>query len=369
MLKLENAVNSFVLTKKIFDKKKKKKIVDKKKKKTRRMRGGAAVTTEAPGPGGAGPAAAQKKRGISSFFTRNPKTKEEIATAKENAKAKAKEAKILDALKTAIQTEYDNCLVGLDYALKDQQNPKSKIIFHKAKIHIPIVIEHFEIVKTKINTFTTNQTLRDNLNNDIKRKLSFLEVKKNELNRLKDLKDSDFPEGIKDVYTPDKINGVSVIKKILGLFDATGYIDYAQIPNKISEAKKEYADFLELVENAKKSIAQDRKPSFFSLRSSARPPSTSGDQVAATQGAATQSATTEPKPTVSQGSTVPTAGQGSTEVSVSGPAGQVFTIGQVSYKATTDSGCSSKKCVVTVQKGGSRKSKRSKTLKGGRRRR
>ena len=377
MLKLENAVNSFVLTKKIFDKKKRKKIVDKKKKKTRRMRGGAAVTTGGPGGGAAvttggpggpaavttgGPPAQAPKKSRFNLFGTKQKTPEEKEAIKEAIK-KAKEAKILDALKIAIQTEYDNCLVGLETALKDQQNPKSKIIFHKAIIHIPIVIEHLNLAKNKNDTFTINQKLIDDLNRDIKRKIEFLEVKKNELNRLKTknyLKDDDFPEGIKEVYTPDKIKEASVIKKISKLItnDSTGAIvvDDAQIPNKIRDAKKEYADFLELVENARKSIPQDRKPSFFSFGSSARPASTSGGQGEAMQ----------PKTTV--GPKAP-AGQGSTEVSVSGPAGPVFKIGGLSYKATTDPDCTANKCVVTVQKGGSRKSKRSKTLKGGRRRR
>ena len=364
MLKLENAVNSFVLTKKIFDKKKKKKIVDKKKKKTRRMRGGAVTTGGPPAQAPAavttgGPPAQAPKKSRPNLFGTKQKTPEE----KQQAIQKAKEAKILDALKIAIQTEYDNCLVGLETALRDQQNPKSKIIFHKAIIHIPIVIEHLNLAKNKNDTFTNNQKLIDDLNRDIKRKIEFLEVKKNELNRLKTknyLKDDDFPEGIKEAYNPDKIKEASVIKKILGIINATGAIDYAQIPNKIRDAKKEYADFLELVENARKSIPRDRKPSFFSFGSSARPASTTGDQAAATQGAATQGEAMQPKTT---------AGQGSTEVSVSGPAGPVFKIGGLSYKVTTEPDCTTNKCVVTVQKGGSRKSKRSKTLKGGRRRR
>jgi hypothetical protein len=144
MLKLKNAVNSFILTKKKFDKK---------KKKTRRMRGGATTVK---------------------------KTKEEIAK-------EAKEAKdlktLLDALKIAMQHEYDNCLDGLDKANNDKQSPESKIIFHKAIIHIPIVISHLsrlkEIIEVRDDTifFNTNKDLRTSLTEKIKKKLDNLEVK------------------------------------------------------------------------------------------------------------------------------------------------------------------------------------------------
>ena len=349
MLKLKNAVNSFLLTKKKFDKKKKK------KKKTRRMRGGATTVK-----------------------TKEEKAKEAKVAKEAIAKAKAKEEKekkILNALEKAIFNEYNHCLNKLEDALNDGQNPKSKITFHKVLIQIPVLLRHLDQVQDKIKTINTN--LKTKLIENIEKKRGFLQNKDRSLKKLiteGKLKDSDFPEGIKAVYKPESIKAASEVLILLNLFfDPDGNVKpISNIDDSIKEAsssaENKYNAFLDLVKDAKMSVPKDKK-SWFSFSSNpASTPQVHADPKVVTVPQVSSGAELSAIPQVPSGAEVSSVKQ----ISVDGPAGQVFKIGKIPYKATTDPECTTQKCVVTVEKvqsGGARKSKRSKTLKGGRRRR
>ncbi len=344
MLKLKNAVNSFILTKKKFDKK---------KKKTRRMRGGATTVK-----------------------TKEQKAKE-AKEAKEAKAKEAKEAKILNSLEKAISKEYDYCLNKLEDALNDGQNPKSKITFHKVLIQIPVLLGHLKQVQDKIKTINTNVNLKTKLIENIEKKRGFLQNKQRSLNKLKTegkLKDSDFPEGIKAVYKPESIEAASEVLILLNLFfEPDGKVKRINniddsIKQASSSAENKYNAFLELVKDAKMSVPKDKK-SWFSFSSNpASTPQVPADTKVVTVPQVSSGTELSAIPQVPSGAEVSSAKQ----VSVDGPAGQVFKIGKIPYKATTDPECTTQKCIVTVEKvqsGGARKSKRSKTLKGGRRRR
>ena len=375
MLKLKNAVNSFVLTKKKFDKKKN-------KKKTRRMRGG----------------------GVFSFGKKTPEQQKKIDEKKEKEKKrrqniidKQKGEKILKALEKAIQRDFDNCLVGLDKALPNKTSPDSKIIFHKAKIHIPVVRENLNNVEVVIKKFTENITLRDSLLKDIKKKRDDLAIKESSLNLI-NLGDEDVPQVIKNVYKKESIEAASEVSKIIKLIvlNAEGEISEIheeKISQTVKEANDEYKYFLELVENARKSNPRERTSmlsrvsSRFSFgKKSVKPQAQDTKAVKPLDPASGPPPPPPPKalnPPPASGPPLDPASRSvnppppppkAGEALKSGPSvGQ--SVGQREFSVTTKPGCTPISCDAHItqkditQNGGSRKSKRSKTLKGGRRRR
>lgn len=299
MLKLKNAVNSFIITKKIMNK----------KKKTRRMRGGMGMF-------------------------RKTKTPEEVKLINENL-IKEKMAKalisLIKALITAIKTDYDNCLLGIDKALKTKSEPNSIDILKKGRVHIPIVIENITKAKLKVENFKPNYPNAvkefENLENYIQEKLKYLEINKNLI--AQSGIDDVFPETIKDIYTEADIRPLSEVTKILILFDKvdTPELTVDLIDKTSKDANTAYKAFLEKVSKAE-SPSKGKGSSMFSFLS--KPP-----------------------------------------VKTAQPAASVD-IGPKTYTVTTSPECTTTQCVATatLQTGGSRKSKRSKkTLKGGRRRR
>jgi len=382
MLKLKNAVNSFVLTKKKFDKKKN-------KKKTIRMRGG----------------------GVFSFGKKTPEQQKKIDEQKEKENYRKQRKinednveKILKALEKAIQRDFDNCLVGLDKALPNQTSPDSKIIFHKAKIHIPVVRENLNNVENLIKNFSYSKSLRNSLIDDIKKKRDDLKVKQTALNQIT-LEDKDVPPGIREVYTPEDINEASEVSNIFKLihFDDKGgisKIDYEKISQTVKEANNKYKYFLELVENARKSNPRERTSmlsrvsSRFSFGKKSVKPLAQDTEAVKTLDPASGPPPPPPPPPkalnpppasgppldpASRSVNPPPSPPPPAEAVKSGTSvGQ--SVGQREFSVTTKPGCNTNSCDVHItqkgitqkditQNGGSRKSKRSKTLKGGRRRR
>lgn len=349
MLKLKNAVNSFVLTKKIFDKKKN-------KKKTRRMRGGM-------------------------FTTQNT------------------EQKLLYALKSAILNEYNNCLLGLKGALQSTSKITSQTIINKCRIHIPVVLNNLKAVKdilnqlesnkekdisnassrerfakqikgTKQRISTANTTLKiiKDIKKDIEEKVGYLKVQENSI-KISGIQ-PELPELIKEIYTSERIKESSEVLKLLTLFDNTGKLkpfnDDSKIIQYSKEAKEKYASFLKEVSISEKSTPREKPRSIFSFgsksvsKSDASTPPAPAPPPASGPPPASVSVNPPPVPKAVKPPPPKVA-----EAVKSGPS-----VGEREFSVTTKPGCNPKSCDVHItQKGGSRKSKRSKTLKGGRRRR
>ena len=354
MLKLKNAVNSFVLTKKKFDKKKN-------KKKTRRMRGG-----------------------VFGFGKKTPEQQQQIEQQKQDKKKREqniiyqkKGEKILNALKKAINNDYTHCLDGLDKALANETKPDSKIIFHKAKIHIPVVRENLNKVEDVIKKFTENTKLRDSLIEDIKKKKDDLDIKYRALTEI-NLEDKDVPQGIKQVYKGESIEDASEVSNILKLIvlNAEGEISEIheeKISEKATESNNKYKYFLGLVETARKSnprVTKSMMSGFsFGTKSATKPDASVPVEPPPASGpppppAPVPKAVNPPLVPASRPVNPPPPPKAAEAVK-SGSS-----VGQREFTVTTEAGCTPKSCKALItQKGGSRKSKRSKTLKGGRRRR
>lgn len=333
MLKLKRAVNSFVLTKKKFKK--------------RRMRGGAA-TGPAAGPAAGlptGPAAA--KPSFLSRFTRTAKTPAAAAAGPVTGKksflsrftrtTKTPEQlikdKLIKALVSAINEDYNNCLIGIDKALRNKSDPTSINRLKKGRLHIPITIENINAAKARIATFgADNRDLvkeLEKIETDIQTKLENLKNSKTAISQSGI--DDVFPVMIQEIYTEANIRSLSEVTKILELFDKLGTPDLtvALIDKTSKDARSAYKVFLEKVSSAEKLQPREARSIFSS----------------------------KPKQTAP----------------VTNPLHEVV-IGEKTFKVVTDKDCTSKRCVATIQSGGARKSKRSKrerskTLKGGRRRR
>ena len=321
MLKLKNAVNSFVLTKKKYKK--------------RRMRGGAAegssegsavVAGPAVGAPPAPPAVAAPPAARGSFLNRfrsTKKTPDQIINDK-----------LIKTLVYAINAEYDNCLLGIDKALKNKSDPVSINTLKKGRLHIPIVIANITKAKDKFETFGSE-------NKDLQKIITEIENKLGNLTNYQTAisgsgLDDDFPVLIKDIYTEDKIRSLSEVTKILDLFGQSN-LTVALIDKTSKDAKSEYKAFLEGVSRAEKLQPTEARSSMFSF---GRKPSTPVTSAPVT-------------------STL---------------------LNKMTFTVKTQEGCKSTGCVAKItQAGGSRKSKRtkrtrskrarSKTLKGGRRRR
>jgi len=323
MLKLKRAVNSFVLTKKKF--------------KNRRMRGGA--TTGPP------PAA---KQSFLSRFSRTAKTPAAAAAgpAKRSllnpfgstkSPEQLKNDKLIKALVSAINEDYNNCLIGIDKALRNKSDPTSINRLKKGRLHIPITIENINAAKARIETFkTTNKQMEkelEKIEKDIQEKLDNLKNSNNGISQSGI--DDVFPVMIQEIYTEDNIRSLSEVTKILVLFDKLGTPDLtvALIDKTSKDVRSAYKVFLEKVSSAEKLQPREAR-SMFSFRSKAPAPVTP----------------------------------------VTTPFQEVK-LNKMEFSVTTGPECTPKNCVATiVQKGGARKSKRSKrerpkTLKGGRRRR
>ena len=326
MLKLKNAVNSFVLTKKKYKK--------------RRMRGGAAEGSSegsaAPPAVAAASAVAAPPAARGSFLNRfrsTKKTPDQIINDK-----------LIKTLVYAINAEYDNCLLGIDKALKNKSDPVSINTLKKGRLHIPIVIDN--ITKAKENFDSS-----ENKNKDLQKIITEIENKLGNLTNYQTAisqsgLDDDFPVLIKDIYTEDKIRSLSEVTKILDLFGQSN-LTVALIDKTSKDAKSEYKAFLEGVSRAEKLQPTEARSSMFSF---GRKPSTPVTSAPVTSTAVTS---TPVKSTL---------------------------LDKMTFTVTTQDGCKSDGCVAKItQAGGSRKSKRtkrtrskrarSKTLKGGRRRR
>jgi len=227
MLKLKRAVNSFVLTKKKF-----KKI---------RMRGGA---TNGPAAA-AGPAAGPPKSSFFGRFRSAPKTPEQLI-----------KDKLIKALVSAINEDYNNCLIGIDKALKNVSDPTSIVRLKKGRLHIPITIKNINVAKEKIGSFVEdNRDLvkeLEKIETDIQEKLENLKNSNNAISQSGI--DDVFPVMIKEIYTDANIRSLSEVTKILGLFAKVGTTDLtvALIDKTSKDAKKEYKVFLEKVSSAEK---------------------------------------------------------------------------------------------------------------------
>jgi len=311
MLKLKRAVNSFVLTKKKF--------------KNRRMRGGAQS-----GPAGAAAGPAKGKRTFLNPFGSVTKTPDQLI-----------KDKLIKTLIYAINADFDNCLTGIDKALKNISDPTSIVRLKKGNIHIPVTTDNINAAKERIATFGGENPQMEKELTKIKTEI---EEKLVQLNRYKieittflnktyktDI-EKELSDLIKEKYTTEKIKSLSEVTKILGLFDKVGKTDLTvELIDKTSKyAKKEYKAFTdEILDDEKKEPREAR--SMFSFRSKAPVPVTNPSQ----------------------------------EVKLN----------KMEFSVTTNPECTPQNCVATiVQKGGARKSKRSKmerskTLKGGRRRR
>ncbi len=318
MLKLKRAVNSFVLTKKKF--------------KNRRMRGGAATGPAGPvtgkksflnrfrstaKPPAAGPA--KGKRTFLNPFGSVTKTPEQLI-----------KDKLIKALVSAINEDYNNCLIGIDKALRNKSDPTSINRLKKGRLHIPITIENINAAKARIATFVAdNREELEKIEKDIQEKLDNLKNSNNGISQSGI--DDVFPVMIQEIYTDANIRSLSEVTKILGLFDKLGTPDLTVplIDKTSKDARSAYKVFLEKVSSAEKLQPREARSIFSS----------------------------KPKQTAP----------------VTNPLHEVV-IGEKTFKVVTDKDCTSKRCVATIQSGGARKSKRSKrerskTLKGGRRRR
>ena len=335
MLKLKNAVNSFVLTKKKYKK--------------RRMRGGAAegssegsaVVAPPPVPPavGAPPAAsavAAPPAARGSFLNRfrsTKKTPDQIINEK-----------LIKTLVYAINAEYDNCLLGIDKALKNKSDPVSINTLKKGRLHIPIVIANITKAKDKFETFGSENKDLQKIITEIENKLGNLTNYQTAISQSG--LDDDFPVLIKDIYTEDKIRSLSEVTKILDLFGQSN-LTVALIDKTSKDAKSEYKAFLEGVSRAEKLQPTEARSSMFSF---GRKPSTPVTSAPVTSAPVTSTL-----------------------------------LNKMTFTVKTQEGCKSDGCVAKItQAGGSRKSKRtkrelskrtrskrarSKTLKGGRRRR
>jgi len=216
MLKLKHAVNSFVITKKKFNKNK-------------RMRGGAqaaaAVTAEA--------AAAAKVAAVKPLF---------------------------GALTDAIETEFKNCTEGIDDALQTK-SAENKILLNKKRILIPILLDDFDLVQQKI----PDSKITDESLNLLRQTILINIVNKTEpLNtQLAKIEaygiNPELPDPIKDIYTSDNISPLSRIKKILALFvikDGT-IVPVENIEEAVREANTKYQAFLDQVAAKSNSIGSN----------------------------------------------------------------------------------------------------------------
>jgi hypothetical protein len=196
MLKLKHAVNSFVITKKKFNKNK-------------RMRGGAEAA--------------------------EPKVKP-----------------LFDALTEAIETEFKNCTEGIDDALRSK-SAENTILLNKKRILIPILITDLKQVSEMMGQITdiALSGLKTNIKENIVEKLKVLEPKLIEIEGGGI--DAELPESIKTIYTSVNISPLSRIKKILALFDIKGdtIVPVENIEEVVREevrkANTEYQEFLDKV--------------------------------------------------------------------------------------------------------------------------
>jgi len=210
MLKLKHAVNSFVITKKKFNKNK-------------RMRGGAA--------------AAAKVAAVKPLF---------------------------GALTEAIETEFKNCTEGIDDALQTE-SAENKILLNKKRILIPILLDDFDLVQQKIpDSKITDESLNLLRQTILINIVNKTEPLNNELAKIEAYGiDPQLPDPIKDIYTSDNISPLSRIKKILALFDIKGGTivpveNIEQVVREaVTEANTKYQEFLDQVAAKSNSIVSN----------------------------------------------------------------------------------------------------------------
>jgi len=207
MLKLKHAVNSFVITKKKFNKNK-------------RMRGGAqaAVTAEA--------AAAAKVAAVKPLF---------------------------GALTEAIETEFKNCTEGIDDALQTE-SAENKILLNKKRILITILLHDLDVVEQKMSdSKITDKSLDDIKQMVIGNTKTRYENLKSELAKIEASVNKPLPD-LTD------LSPLSRIKKILALFvinDGT-IVPVENIEQAVTNANTKYQIFLDQVNEAEKVTAKSK---------------------------------------------------------------------------------------------------------------
>jgi len=209
MLKLKHAVNSFVITKKKFNKNK-------------RMRGGAAQGQAAE--------AAAKVAAVKPLF---------------------------DALTKAIETEFTNCTEGIDDALQSE-SAENIILLNKKRILIPILITDLNQVSEMMGKISDMALsgLKTNITENIVNKTEPLNTQLAKIEAYGIV--PTLPESIKTIYTSENISPLSRIKKILALFDIKdGTINPVEnIEETVTKANTDYQTFLKQVIEAEKVSAK-----------------------------------------------------------------------------------------------------------------
>jgi hypothetical protein len=197
MLKLKHAVNSFVITKKKFNKNK-------------RMRGGAAQGQAV-----------------------------KVAAVKQ----------LFDALTKAIDEEFENCTQGIDDALQSE-SPENTILLNKKRIFIKILLHDLEAVLQKMNEII-DTSLRDLIQKFLSKSVEQKTSLETNLAKIE--------VSVKPLLDLNDLYPLSRIKKILDLFVINGgSIEVVEnIEQLVTKENTKYQAFLDQVNTKSNSISSN----------------------------------------------------------------------------------------------------------------